>query len=153
MKKLNKEAGLNSFVLLVGTGLQNVHMSIEALQRYQKKSTLSQPKVKCETPIRHTKHTQFLTFHRSDANLGEKILPYLSVLHPYCRSRRGDWQVEGDLQLLPGGVLLPRLRGGGLGCAGENGKSVFLLSHCDQAWEYCLTIYRYAIIVSFSKYR
>ena len=36
MKKLNKEAGLNSFVLLVGTGLQNVHMSIEALQRYQK---------------------------------------------------------------------------------------------------------------------
>ena len=33
VKKLNKEAGLNSFVLLVGTGLQNVHMSIEALQR------------------------------------------------------------------------------------------------------------------------
>jgi len=53
VKKLNKEAGLNSFVLLVGTGLQNVHMSIEALQR-------------------HTKHTQFLTFHRSDANLGEE---------------------------------------------------------------------------------
>jgi len=50
---MNKEAGLSSFVLLVGTGLQNVHMSIEALQR-------------------HTKHTQFLTFHRADANLGEE---------------------------------------------------------------------------------
>ena len=35
VKKLNKEAGLNSFVLLVGTGLQNVHMSIEALQRLE----------------------------------------------------------------------------------------------------------------------
>ena len=33
VKKMNKEAGLSSFVLLVGTGLQNVHMSIEALQR------------------------------------------------------------------------------------------------------------------------
>jgi len=53
VKKMNKEAGLSSFVLLVGTGLQNVHMSIEALQR-------------------HTKHTQFLTFHRADANLGEE---------------------------------------------------------------------------------
>ena len=33
VKKMSKEAGLSSFVLLVGTGLQNVHMSIEALQR------------------------------------------------------------------------------------------------------------------------
>ena len=52
-------------------------------------------------------------------------------MHLYCRSRRGDWQVEGDLQLLPGGVLLPRLGGGGLSRAGENGKSVFLFSHRD----------------------
>ena len=33
LKKLNKEAGLASFVLLVGTGLNNVHMNIEALGR------------------------------------------------------------------------------------------------------------------------
>ena len=53
LKKLNKEAGLASFVLLVGTGLNNVHMNIEALGR-------------------HTAHTQFVTFHRADANLGEE---------------------------------------------------------------------------------
>jgi len=52
VKKLNKEAGLGSFVLLVGTGLTNVHMNIEALDR-------------------HTKHTQFVTFHRTDAGDGE----------------------------------------------------------------------------------
>lgn len=53
VKKLNKEAGLNSFVLLVGTGLGNLHMNMEALGR-------------------HTKHTQFITFHRADANLGKE---------------------------------------------------------------------------------
>jgi len=49
IKLLNKEAGLDSFVILVGTGLSNVHMNLEALAR-------------------HTKHTQFITFHREDAN-------------------------------------------------------------------------------------
>jgi len=49
VKQLNKEAGLPSFVLLVGTGLHNVHMNMEAL-------------------MRHTQHVQFLTFHREDAN-------------------------------------------------------------------------------------
>jgi len=39
-------------VMLVGTGLTNVHMNIEALDR-------------------HTKHTQFVTFHRTDAGDGE----------------------------------------------------------------------------------
>lgn len=53
VKKLNKEAGLDSFVLLVGTGLNNLHMNMEALGR-------------------HTKHTQFVTFHRTDANLGKE---------------------------------------------------------------------------------
>ena len=50
IKMINKEAGLDSFVVLVGTGLTNVHMNIEALSR-------------------HTKHVQFVTFHREDANL------------------------------------------------------------------------------------
>jgi len=50
IKMMNKEAGLDSFVVLVGTGLTNVHMNIEALSR-------------------HTKHVQFVTFHREDANL------------------------------------------------------------------------------------
>ena len=49
IKLLNREAGLDSFVVLVGTGLSNVHMNLEALAR-------------------HTKHTQFVTFHREDAN-------------------------------------------------------------------------------------
>lgn len=51
IKMMNKEAGLESFVVLVGTGLSNVHMNIEALSR-------------------HTKHVQFVTFHREDANKG-----------------------------------------------------------------------------------
>jgi len=51
IKIMNKEAGLESFVVLAGTGLSNVHMNIEALSR-------------------HTKHVQFVTFHREDANLG-----------------------------------------------------------------------------------
>ena len=51
IKLLNREAGLDSFVVLVGTGLLNVHMNLEALAR-------------------HTKHTQFVTFHREDANAG-----------------------------------------------------------------------------------
>jgi len=49
IKQLNKEAGLASFVVLVGTGLHNVHMNMEAL-------------------MRHTQHVQFVTFHREDAN-------------------------------------------------------------------------------------
>lgn len=51
IKTLNMEAGLASFVLLVGTGLINVHLNMEALKR-------------------HTQHVQFLTFHREDANKG-----------------------------------------------------------------------------------
>jgi len=49
IKQLNKEAGLPSFVVLVGTGLHNVHMNMEAI-------------------MRHTQHVQFVTFHREDAN-------------------------------------------------------------------------------------
>eukprot|EP00090_Calanus_glacialis_P037589 TRINITY_DN6488_c0_g1_i1.p1 TRINITY_DN6488_c0_g1~~TRINITY_DN6488_c0_g1_i1.p1 ORF type:complete len:549 (-),score=217.74 TRINITY_DN6488_c0_g1_i1:113-1759(-) len=49
IKLLNKEAGLPSFVVLVGTGLHNVHMNMEAI-------------------MRHTQHVQFVTFHREDAN-------------------------------------------------------------------------------------
>jgi len=49
IKQLNKEIGLSSFVILVGTGLHNVHMNMEALYK-------------------HTKHVQFVTFHREDAN-------------------------------------------------------------------------------------
>ena len=51
IKLLNNEAGLDTFVVLIGTGLTNVHMNLEALARY-------------------TKHTQFVTFHREDANRG-----------------------------------------------------------------------------------
>ena len=51
IKMMNREAGLASFVVLVGTGLANVHMNMEAL-------------------CRHTKHVQFVTFHREDASLG-----------------------------------------------------------------------------------
>ena len=47
VKTLNKEAGLNNFVLIVGTGLSNANMNMEALER-------------------HTKHVQFVTFHRED---------------------------------------------------------------------------------------
>jgi len=50
IKQLNKDAGLDSFVILVGTGLHNVHMNMEALTR-------------------HTQHVQFITFHREDANV------------------------------------------------------------------------------------
>jgi hypothetical protein len=53
VKRMNKEAGLASFVLLVGTGLQNVHMNLEALGR-------------------HSRHTQFVTFHRADAGKGDE---------------------------------------------------------------------------------
>jgi len=49
IKLLNKEAGLPSYVVLIGTGLHNVHMNMEAL-------------------MRHTQHVQFVTFHREDAN-------------------------------------------------------------------------------------
>jgi len=49
IKQLNKEAGLPSYVVLIGTGLHNVHMNMEAL-------------------MRHTQHVQFVTFHREDAN-------------------------------------------------------------------------------------
>ncbi|XP_023345148.1 uncharacterized protein LOC111714302 isoform X3 [Eurytemora carolleeae] len=49
IKILNKSAGLDTFVVLMGTGLTNVHMNIDAM--------LSQ-----------TKHVQFVTFHREDAN-------------------------------------------------------------------------------------
>jgi len=49
IKYLNKAAGLSNFVVLIGTGLTNVHMNIEAM-------------------MRHTKHVQFITFHREDAN-------------------------------------------------------------------------------------
>jgi len=50
IKQLNKEAGLPSYVVLIGTGLHNVHMNMEAL-------------------MRHTQHVQFVTFHREDANI------------------------------------------------------------------------------------
>ena len=47
IKTLNKEAGLETFVILVGTGLKDAPMNMEALER-------------------HTKHVQFVTFHRED---------------------------------------------------------------------------------------
>jgi len=50
IKQLNREAGLANFVVLFGTGLDNVHMNMEAL-------------------LKHTKHVQFVTFHREDANI------------------------------------------------------------------------------------
>ena len=53
IKTLNKEAGLENFVILVGTGLYNAHMNMEALER-------------------HTKHVQFVTFHKEDGNAGEE---------------------------------------------------------------------------------
>lgn len=49
VKKMNREAGLQSFVFMAGTGLSNVHLNQEAL-------------------LRHTKHVQFVSFHREDAN-------------------------------------------------------------------------------------
>ena len=51
IKTLNKEAGLETFVILVGTGLKDAPMNMEALER-------------------HSKHVQFVTFHREDG--GEK---------------------------------------------------------------------------------
>lgn len=49
VKKMNREAGLQSFVFMAGTGLSNVHLNQEAL-------------------LRQTQHVQFVTFHREDAN-------------------------------------------------------------------------------------
>ena len=51
VKTINKEAGLETFIILVGTGLKDAPMNMEALER-------------------HTKHVQFVTFHREDG--GEK---------------------------------------------------------------------------------
>jgi len=51
VKKINREAGLDTFVFLAGTGINNVHLNMEAL-------------------LRHTQHVQLVTFHREDANLG-----------------------------------------------------------------------------------
>jgi len=53
IKSLNREAGLENFVIIVGTGLSNAHMNMEALER-------------------HTKHVQFVTFHREDGSQGEE---------------------------------------------------------------------------------
>jgi len=49
IKILNRSAGLDSFVVLLGTGLTNVHMNMEAI-------------------MKHTQHVQFVVFHREDAN-------------------------------------------------------------------------------------
>ena len=50
VKHLNKSAGLQSFVVLIGTGLTNVHMNIEAM-------------------LRATQHVQLVVFDREDANV------------------------------------------------------------------------------------
>jgi len=50
VRSVNKSAGLQSFVLLVGTGITNVHMNTEAM-------------------LRATSHVQLVVFHREDANL------------------------------------------------------------------------------------
>ena len=47
LKTFNKEAGLDNFVVIVGTGIRNANLNMEALER-------------------HTKHVQFVTFHRED---------------------------------------------------------------------------------------
>ena len=49
--------------------------------------------------------------------------------------RRGDWQVERDLQLLLGRLLLPRLRGGELGGSCKDGRSNILSLPLDNSIE------------------
>ena len=53
LKTFNKEAGLDNFVVIVGTGIRNANLNMEALER-------------------HTKHAQIVTFHREDAGTGEE---------------------------------------------------------------------------------
>eukprot|EP00088_Acartia_fossae_P049976 TRINITY_DN5552_c0_g1_i3.p1 TRINITY_DN5552_c0_g1~~TRINITY_DN5552_c0_g1_i3.p1 ORF type:complete len:212 (-),score=20.70 TRINITY_DN5552_c0_g1_i3:379-921(-) len=52
VKTLNLSAGLDKFVLLVGTGFRNLKMNAEGLEKL-------------------TKHVQYVTFHREDANKDE----------------------------------------------------------------------------------
>jgi hypothetical protein len=52
IKNLNLSAGLDSFVILAGTGFKNLKMNSEALEQI-------------------SKHVQFITFHREDANKDE----------------------------------------------------------------------------------
>jgi len=52
IKNLNLSAGLDTFVILAGTGFKNLKMNSEALEQI-------------------TKHVQFITFHRDDANQDE----------------------------------------------------------------------------------
>ena len=96
VRTLNREAGLDAFVLLVGTGLQHLAMNMEAITR-------------------QTRHAQLVTLNRyrvdtsSDNTIVDKCCP-----SPMCGLQGGrrpgrDGKAEGDKFILHCRLLLSRV--------------------------------------------